>query len=779
MDILRSVGQAPQVLTGRAVQQILSNRSALPCDDPLEVLRTVYGYHAFQGRQEEVIRHVVAGNDALVLMPTGGGKSLCYQIPSLMRPGTGIVVSPLIALMQDQVQSLTQMGVRAAFLNSSIGPAQQREVESRLRQGGLDLLYVAPERLVTPVFQELLRSLPIALFAIDEAHCVSQWGHDFRPEYTQLSLLHRLFPQVPRIALTATADGPTRRDIAEQLQLQNASVFSTGFDRPNISYTVVPKSRGADQLLEFITRRHRGEAGIVYRISRNKVEETASLLQEHGLAALPYHAGMTAIQRAHNQERFMRGEGVVMVATVAFGMGVDKPNVRFVAHMEPPRSLEAYHQETGRAGRDGLPAEAFLTYGLADVVMLRKMIGSAQENPRAHVEHNKLDALLGFLETTECRRNALLCYFGETPPAPCGNCDTCITPPHTWDGTVAAQKALSAVYRTGQRFGVAHLADILAGKLTRRVSDHRHNELKTFGCGKELGKDMWKSVFRQLVAQGLLDVDMEGHGSLLLNRHSWEVLRAERGVRLRKDTADTRSTHRNASPETDAELHAALAHPAGSALLTALREERLRLAETQDVPPYAIFPDKTLMEMAAYRPSSLDEMSNLYGVGQAKLTMYGRVFLDIVARCEAEHGRPQAVLPIPQRAGEKEKRRAARKNRGMTDTLRASVELFRRLGNAEAVARERGLADGTVYGHLAQAIGFRELTLDEMTRGIPPEQVDEMREAIGACNATGAGIRGAFESLQGRYTYGLLRCVATDLRLSSGENGPHAETEDW
>ncbi len=739
----------------------------------LDILRTVYGYHAFQGRQAEVIRHVASGGDALVLMPTGGGKSLCYQIPAMLRPGTGIVISPLIALMQDQVSSLTQMGVRAACLNSALPAAEQRAVEARLRGGDLDLLYVAPERLLTPTFMNVIRSVPLALFAIDEAHCVSQWGHDFRPEYTRLDVLCREFPHIPRLALTATADTPTRRDIVEQLQLQQATVFATGFDRPNISYSVVRKERGTEQLIRFIRHRHAGESGIVYRISRKKVEETAEQLQESGIPALPYHAGMTAIQRSHNQERFMREEGLVMVATVAFGMGVDKPNVRFVAHLEPPRSLEAYHQETGRAGRDGLPAEAFLTYGLADVVQLRRMIGTPETNSRAFVEHHKFNALLGFLETTGCRRNALLGYFGEPRSTPCDNCDTCLSPPETWDGSVAAQKALSAVYRTGQRFGVAHLTDILMGKLTRRITDHEHNTLKTFGCGRELAKDTWKSVFRQLVAAGVLDVDMDGHGNLTLNAASWSVLRGEQSVRLRRDTGGPAGIAPS-SPMVEEELHAVLAHPDSEALLQTLRSERLRLAEEQDVPPYAIFPDKTLMEMVAYRPATLDAMSNLYGVGQAKLAMYGQGFLDIMAGHQARNGLPDNLpkLTPPQRSEERKKRRESALRRGMTDTIRASVELFRDGNTVGSIARDRNLTPDTIYKHLAQAIALRELTAQDVVRDIPADAVGTIHEAIGTAVAAGRGMGGAFEALQGRYPHGLLRCIATELRTSSGD-------EDW
>ena len=489
-----------------------------------DTLRNIFGYERFRDLQEEVIRQLIAGNDALVLMPTGGGKSLCFQIPAMLRPGTGIVVSPLIALMRDQVNALLQAGVRAAYLNSTLDYTGAKEVEQQFLDGALDLLYVAPERLMNPRMLDLLGQVEPALFAIDEAHCVSQWGHDFRPEYIQLSVLHERFPSVPRIALTATADAPTRREIIQRLGLDQAKQFISGFDRPNIRYQITQKNNAREQLLRFLQREHHGDAGIVYCLSRRKVDETAQWLCARGLDALPYHAGLESVVRQRHQDRFLNEEGVIIVATVAFGMGIDKPNVRFVAHLDLPKSLETYYQETGRAGRDGLPANAWMTYGLQDVITLRQMLQQSDAGEeRKRLEHRKLEAMLGLCEITTCRRQALLKYFGEAHTEPCGNCDTCLEPAATWDGTEAAQKALSCVYRTGQRFGVNYLIEVLLGKENERINNLRHNRLSTWGIGKELNAGEWRSVFRQLVACGLLNVDMEGHGSLLLTEESRPV----------------------------------------------------------------------------------------------------------------------------------------------------------------------------------------------------------------------------------------------------------------
>jgi ATP-dependent DNA helicase RecQ len=605
-------------------------------DRALEVLRSVFGYDAFRGQQQAIIEHVVAGGDALVLMPTGGGKSLCFQIPALVRPGLAVVVSPLIALMKDQVDALRQAGVRAAYLNSTLAAAEAAEVERDMRQGALDLVYVAPERLVKSGCLELLARCRLALFAIDEAHCVSQWGHDFRPEYLQLSVLHERFPEVPRIALTATADGPTRSDIVARLKLEEARIFAAGFDRPNIRYRVVAKAEAKGQLLAFLADEHQGDAGIVYCLSRRKVEEVAAWLNERGRIALPYHAGLDPQTRERNQDRFLREEGVIIVATVAFGMGIDKPNVRFVAHLDAPKSLEAYYQETGRAGRDGLPANAWMTYGMADVTALLAMLdaGTLEERQR-RIERHKLQALLGFCETATCRRQVLLGYFGERDHPPCGNCDNCLRPARLWDGMVAAQKALSAVFRTGQRFGVAHLVDVLRGQMTERVRSFGHDKLKTFGIGTELDKRGWQSVFRQLVAQGHLEVDVEGHGGLHLGESGPAVLRGDVPIAFRGDEAELKPGRRAArGGERSSVALPALdgtAKPGDEGLWQALRARRLELARDQGVPPYVIFHDATLLEMVRRRPLDLSAMSVIPGVGRSKLQRYGETFLGVIA----------------------------------------------------------------------------------------------------------------------------------------------------
>ncbi|PKU24570.1 DNA helicase RecQ [Telmatospirillum siberiense] len=596
---------------------------------PLEILRTVFGYDRFRGAQAEIVEHVINGGDALVLMPTGGGKSLCYQLPALCRPGVAVVVSPLIALMQDQVSALRQLGIKAAALNSSLAYGEQVEIERRMRGGEIDLIYVAPERLMTDSFLTQLERCQLALFAIDEAHCVSQWGHDFRPEYLKLAALQQRFPEVPRIALTATADGPTRNEIVEKLSLEDGRQFVAGFDRPNIRYRVAPKgSSSRNQLLHFIRGDHANDAGIVYRLSRAKVDETAQWLQEQGFNALPYHAGLDKSVRAANQDRFLKEEGVIMVATIAFGMGIDKPNVRFVAHLDLPKSLEAYYQETGRAGRDGLPADAWMVYGMQDVARLRQMVeGSDAPDAQKRLEHRKLDALLGFCETTRCRRQVVLEYFGDHCE-PCGNCDTCLEPVESFDGSVAAQKALSCVYRTGQRFGAGHLIDVLMGAETERMTSLGHDKLSTFGIGREFGKEEWRSIFRQLVAAGLLRVDVAGHGGLALTESCRAVLRGEKTISLRRDAVAKKTASRG---RRGAET---LAAPGDEALFQALRTLRLELAREQGVPPYVIFHDTTLLDMARERPGGLDELSQLSGVGQAKLDKYGESFLEVISLFE-------------------------------------------------------------------------------------------------------------------------------------------------
>ena len=592
------------------------------------LLGRVFGYDRFRGQQAQIIEHVIAGGDGLVLMPTGGGKSLCYQIPALVRQGAAVVVSPLIALMRDQVAALRQLGVRAAFLNSTLTAREAHDVEARLRAGGIDLLYVAPERLLGDRTLALLGEVDLALFAIDEAHCVSQWGHDFRPEYLQLAALGERFPGVPRLALTATADEPTRREIVERLALAGARMFIGGFDRPNIRYRVVPKQGPREQLARLVDTEHRDHAGIVYCLSRRRVEETAEWLRGRGINARPYHAGLGAAERSAAQDAFVRGEGVVIVATIAFGMGIDKPDVRFVAHLDLPRSVEAYYQETGRAGRDGLPATAWMAYGLQDMIALRQMVESSEADAaRKRIEIRKLDAMLGYCELATCRRRALLAYFGETPPERCGNCDNCLQPPESWDATEAAQQALSCVYRTGQRFGAGYVIDVLRGKDDERIRRFRHDRLPTFGIGADLDGGRWRSIVRQLVARGLLSVDVDGYGSLRLTPAARPVLRGEARVELRRDARQPAA--RRGARETGDRVRSVL-RPGNQALFDALRARRRELAESQGVPPYVIFHDASLVEMAERQPRSLAEFAEIPGVGAAKLERYGTMFLDII-----------------------------------------------------------------------------------------------------------------------------------------------------
>ena len=605
--------------------------------DALEVLRRVFGYDSFRGQQREIIEHVVAGGDALVLMPTGGGKSLCYQIPSLLRDGTGVVVSPLIALMQDQVVALKDLGIRAGFLNSTQDPGDRREVESAFLRGELDLLYLAPERLRAESTLRLLDRGKIALFAIDEAHCVSQWGHDFRPDYLALSALHERWPAVPRIALTATATRDTHAEITSRLNLAGARHFVSSFDRPNIQYRIVPKNDPRRQLLELLRTEHAGDAGIVYCLSRASVEKTVGFLAEQGIEALPYHAGLDRHVRTANQARFLREDGLVMVATIAFGMGIDKPDVRFVAHLDLPKSVEGYYQETGRAGRDGLPSTAWLAYGLQDVVQLRKLIdtsdGDAAHRRRLAIH---LDAMLALCETVECRRAQILGYFGEQA-GPCGNCDTCLWPPQAWDGTVAAQKLLSAVFRLQrerrQKFGAGQVIDILLGRQTAKVSQHGHDSLTVFGVGTELSEREWRGVVRQLLAQRLLAVEGD-YGTLVLTDSSYEVLRKQRQVLLRREPE--RAGPERAEPRRAAAAKAG--RPAAADLSTEAAEvfERLRswraaTAKEQGVPAYVVFHDATLRQIAAETPSTLTELAKVNGVGENKLAKYGQQILDALA----------------------------------------------------------------------------------------------------------------------------------------------------
>nr|WP_298682083.1 DNA helicase RecQ [uncultured Dongia sp.] len=599
----------------------------------LEILRRVYGHEAFRGQQAAIIDHVVSGGDALVLMPTGGGKSVCYQIPAMLRDGVGIVVSPLIALMQDQVAALQQMGVAADVLNSSQTLDDMRAVEAQLRKGTLQLLYVAPERLLTPRFLELLHTLKVSLFAIDEAHCVSQWGHDFRPEYIQLSVLHQQFPNVPRIALTATADKETQAEIRTRLALDDAEIYLNSFDRPNIRYRVVERTDAKRQLLAILERDHVGSAGIVYCQSRKKVDETAAWLRDRKINALPYHAGMDADARRKNQQRFLREESVVMVATVAFGMGIDKPDVRFVAHLDLPSTIEAYYQETGRAGRDGAPADAWLAFGLSDVVLLRRRIEESElSDARKIVSRRKLDALLGFCEATSCRRMALLAYLGEQSQ-PCGNCDICLDPGESWDASIAAQKMLSVCWRTGQRFGVGHLIDVLRGDATEKVTRFGHAQLPVFGIGRDIDANAWKSLARQLVSLGYLVVQSDQFNTLAVSETARPILKGEEKLNLRRATVNMGSgkkARRNGTSEATTAAALARADVAPD-LWDALRARRRDLAAAQNLPPYVIFHDATLLEIAHRMPATLADFLAIPGIGERKMKRYGADFLEVLA----------------------------------------------------------------------------------------------------------------------------------------------------
>ncbi|MGZ8225866.1 MAG: DNA helicase RecQ [Methylococcaceae bacterium] len=705
---------------------------------PIDILKSVFGYDSFRGQQLQVIEHLVEGRDALVLMPTGAGKSLCYQIPALLRPGVGIVISPLIALMQDQVSALLQLGVKAAFLNSTLSLEQARYIEQQLVNGQLDLLYIAPERLTSARTAALFEKIKIALFAIDEAHCVSQWGHDFRVDYLQLSLLHERFPNIPRIALTATADEKTRQEIILRLHLEHAPLFLSGFDRPNIRYRIVHKQNARQQLIDFIRSEHSGDAGIVYCLSRKKVDETALWLQSKGVNALPYHAGMTNDLRQKHQHHFLIQDSLVIVATIAFGMGIDKPNVRFVAHLDLPKSIEAYYQETGRAGRDGLPADAWMVYGLQDVITLRKMLSDSNaDEAHKRIEYHKLDAMLALCEEVHCRRQALLHYFGDYLEQACGNCDTCLDPVETWDGTLVAQQALSCIYRTGQRFGVGYLIDVLRGKINERVTNFGHDKQSTFGIGKDLEDQQWSSVFRQLVARRLVAVNFEQFGALQLTDACRPILRGEQSLMLRKDLHVLKK--RCSGKHGKVHGSEAVNH---SPLWDALRAIRKAIAYVQDVPAYIIFHDATLMAMLETKPRTLRQMELISGVGVRKLELYGDQFLAVINEfLEADND--------------------------VSDTVSESINLFRLGYSVKQIAEKRELQEATIYKHLAHGLMQGLLVLTDVIE-LSDVEIMPIEEAIlGLSEEQKNSLKPVYELFDGAYSYDVLRCVKAALQYET------------
>lgn len=694
-----------------------------------EILQKTFGYDDFRHHQADIIQSLLNAEDALVLMPTGGGKSLCYQIPAMVRDGVGIIISPLIALMQDQVDALQQLGIQAAFLNSSMDTEAQNKTEQQLLKGEIDLLYVAPERLMTNKMLSLLERANIALFAIDEAHCVSQWGHDFRREYQQLRILHERFPNVPRIALTATADQRTRKEIIEQLNLHEAKLFLNSFDRPNINYTISEGANARDRLWNFLERDHAQDSGIVYCLSRNKVDKTADWLVRQGRNALPYHAGLSAEVRQENQRRFLREENIIIVATIAFGMGIDKPNVRFVAHLSLPKSIEAYYQETGRAGRDGAPANAWMSYGLQDVISLRQMAESNDSSEQfKRILHNKLETMLALCEQRHCRRQSILAYFDEELKQPCGNCDTCLNPPEAWDATEAARKALSCIYKTGQRFGVNYVIDVLLGKDNARIKQFEHDNISTYGIGKDTHEQEWRSLFRQLIAFGYVRTDVEGHGAIKLEEKSRPLLRGEIELVLRKPALNKDSKKKKGKTKTSL-------RSVDEPLFELLREHRLELAEELGVPPYIVFHDSTLEEMAKIRPENLERMQYISGVGEQKLKKFGQSFLEVIQSS-----------PLPDIL-----------QNNLSDTVNETLALLNDGLEAEAIANKRDIKLSTVYTHFADAI---EAGLIE-AKNVLQLSDGEHNEIINALemNMDDDRLKPAFDALDGQYDYGILKCV--------------------
>ncbi len=697
-------------------------------DAALQILKNTFGYSDFRLNQVDIVDSLVNGRDVLALMPTGGGKSLCYQIPAMVRSGVGVVVSPLIALMQDQVDALNLVGVNSAFINSSLNLSQVREIEQQLRNGELDLLYVAPERLLTQNFLNLLFQLEISLFAIDEAHCVSQWGHDFRPEYQQLKLLHQHFPDVPRIALTATADQRTQHEIIQQLELQDAARYINSFDRPNIRYAIAEGQNSRDQLWHFVEREYPNDAGIIYCLSRKKVESIAEWFQKKGRKALPYHAGLHQDMRQQHQQRFLREEGIIIVATIAFGMGIDKPDVRFVAHLSLPKSIEAYYQETGRAGRDGEPSSAWMAYGLQDVITLRQMMqqSDAQEVYK-QISQQKLDAMLGLCESTSCRRQLLLAYFDEELAEPCGNCDNCLQPPETWDATEAARQALSCVYRSGQRFGIGYVIDVLHGKDNAKIQKNKHDQLSTFGIGEHLSNAEWRSLFRQLIAQGFLYVDHERFGRVQLTEKSRPLLRGEESLLARRLVKLEKS--KKSGKQKVSNIH--------KPLMDALKVLRKELAEEQGLPPFVIFHDSTLIQMTEKRPTELIEMQYISGVGEKKLKQYGKAFIQVIK----QHPLPKEV------------------NSHFSDAVNESLVLFSQELSVSEIAVKRMMTETVIYSHFAEAIAAGMLDPLDV---LPIEQDDYhlISQTISSFSDEPHGrVKMIREVLGDEFSTGIIQCV--------------------